>query len=385
MQLQIIAQFYSSNNPLPISPVMEIPPSLPTMAAYATDSAATVAGDNYTITSANSFGTTVIGNRLQVAEDTNQNNAEQLLLDACTYKFEQINTARHLRGNWLAYWEHECGRSTTSDNTAPFNLKQMRLQTFAGHTGSVKALLVLDNENSFMSASKDRTVKLWSLRSEGDGTKVSPCQFTYAAHRKSVHGLAFVEAVRLTVSCDAGVHLWDPFVGAQVAQLDGHRLAPVSVVRAMPSPSAIVLAGTAEATVRTIDARQMAYVMEWRVGGCGNSSSSGSGGGGGGMLGGSGGGGLGSSSLVGGSSSAGGSVRCMAIAPSGTWVACGLSSGQLVVVDGRTGMVVASWRATDGELLQLMAPNDAQVVSTSLDSSVCVWSSLDGSLLFQMK
>lgn len=354
---------------------MEIPPPLPTV--Y-TDS--TAPADNYTLASANSFGTTVIGNRLQVAQDLNHVNAEQLLLDACTYKFEQINTARHLRGNWLAYWDHECGRSTT-DAAAPFNLKQMRLQTFAGHTGSVKALLALDNENSFMSASKDRTVKLWSLRSEGDGNKVSPCQFTYAGHRKSVHGLAFVEAVRLTVSCDAGVHLWDPFVGAQVAQLDGHRMASVSVVRTMPAPSAIVLAGTAEATVRTIDARQMAYVMEWRVGGCGSGS-----GGGGGMLGGGGGGGLGGGSLVsGGGSSAGGSVRCMAVAPSGAWIACGLSSGQLVVVDGRTGMVVASWRATDGELLQLLAPNDGQVVSTSLDSSVCVWSSVDGSLLFQMK
>lgn len=297
----------------------------------------------------NSFGkVTVSGNRIEVQNEPNKYEmGPSELLNIVTYKADQITTARHLRGNWLAYWEHEIGRP---DKDNHFNLKQIKLQTYSGHTNSVRSIICLDNENSFMSASKDKTVKLWSLRSEGDGTNISSCKFTYNNHRKSVHSLTFLESLRWVVSCDSGVHIWDPLGGDQLGQLESSRFSPVTIVKTFPAPSCLILCGTTDSSVKIIDARCMNYVNEWKV-----------------------------------STNLSSSVRCMAVSPSGAWIAVGLSSGQLILLDGRTGVILASWKANDGELLQLTAPNDSQLISSSLDHTISVWNTIDGSLMFHMK
>ncbi|CAN7995423.1 unnamed protein product [Ixodes hexagonus] len=297
------------------------------------------------------FGKNVamVGNRIdvQLGEESHLVAAGELPDTAPKYDINLLmrkmtNSQRHLRGNWLAYWEHEIGRS---DKDAHFNFKQIKLQSFSGHTGGVRSLEVLDNENSFLSGSKDRTVKLWSLRSSGDGSTVVAPQWTYPHHRKSVVSVAFLPSLRLVGSTDYSVHIWDPFMGSCLKQFDSSKTHPVTALFAMPSPSTTFLAATSNSTVRFLDARTMRYTHEVRV-----------------------------------STGSAGVVRCLAVGPSGNWLAVGHSSGVLSVLDVRTGFMLGTWVAHDGEILQAKAFNDTYFVSSSLDHAVSVWNAEEAKL-----
>ncbi|XP_011502923.1 PREDICTED: WD repeat-containing protein 81 [Ceratosolen solmsi marchali] len=257
------------------------------------------------------------------------------------------STGRHLRGNWLAYWEHEIGRS---DKDTKFNIKQIKLQTFTGHTNSIRCLYALDNENSFMSGARDRMVKLWSLRSQGDGSIVSSCQYTYGGHKKSILALTFLESLRYAVTCDGSIHCWDPFIGSFLGCPESSRLTPVNVLVANPAPSMTILVATADIMLRVIDCRTFQYVNEMKV-----------------------------------SMNPTGLVRCIAVAPSGTWVALGQTSGLLTILDIRTGLIITSWKGHECEILQLEALNETTIISSSLDQTIAVWSAIDGKLKFYLK
>lgn len=53
---------------------------------------------------------------------------------------------------------------------------QITLCSFSGHSATIKRIEPLSNENSFVSASSDKTVKLWSIRHDQE---TSQCQWTY--------------------------------------------------------------------------------------------------------------------------------------------------------------------------------------------------------------
>ncbi|KYM87455.1 WD repeat-containing protein 81 [Atta colombica] len=299
--------------------------------------------------SACSFGNiSVIGNRFEIQKDDARS---QVLPETSIVASREttcpLSAGRQLRGNWLAYWEHEIGRP---EKDTIFNIKQIKLQTFNGHTNSVRCLYVLDNENSFMSGSRDKTVKLWSLRSQGDGTTISSCQYTYTGHKKSILSLTFLESLRYAVTCDSMIHCWDPYMGSLLGCPESSRPVPVNILASSPSPSTTLLVGTTDITLRVIDCRTFQYVNEMKI-----------------------------------SMNPTGLIRCIAISPSTNWVALGQASGFLTILDTRTGLIIASWKGHECEILQLEAINETTIVSSSLDQTIAVWSAIDGKLKFHMK
>ncbi|CAH2037860.1 unnamed protein product, partial [Iphiclides podalirius] len=301
------------------------------------------------VSNSNSFGSnvTLVGNRIDVVADAVDANPQGCGFDAVAYRMGNgVKSDRHLRGDWLIYWEHEIGRP---DKDARFNLKQIKLQTFLGHTHSVKSIHCLDNENSFMSGSKDKTVKLWSLRNQGDGNASTQCNWTYTGHKKGVLSLAFLESLRLAVSTDSVVHIWDPFMESVVSQLDSIKSA-VSIVRTLPGPSPVLVAATTDATLRLVDARAANCSYELKL-----------------------------------ATAATTFIRCMCICASGAWVACGLAGGHVAVLDTRSGRPLAAWRAHDAEVLRLAAVDDHRLLSSGLDQVTALWRVDDGELIAHLK
>lgn len=132
-------------------------------------------------------------------------------IDDSALKQELPRSGRSLQGNWLAYWQYEIGLNQQDPH---FHFHQIRLQSFIGHSGPTKCLAPLTGEDYFLSGSKDKTVKLWPLYNHGDGTQEVEPKLTYYDHRKSVFYVGQLEASQEVVSCDGTVHLWDQYTGS---------------------------------------------------------------------------------------------------------------------------------------------------------------------------
>ncbi len=48
-----------------------------------------------------------------------------------------------------------------------------------------------------------------------------------------------------------------------------------------------------------------------------------------------------------------GLIRCVTPSPDGSWVAAGYSSGVISILDTRTGLLLASWKGHENEVLQV--------------------------------
>ncbi|KAK6998450.1 WD repeat-containing protein 81 [Biomphalaria glabrata] len=247
----------------------------------------------------------------------------------------ESNKSRHLKGNWLAYWERELG---LHERDTMFNFLQIELQTYIGHSSSIRSIHAMDTENCFISASKDKTVKLWSINSCGDGMKKQTSQFCYMRHKKSVFSVCYVESMRLVASCDSTVHIWDPYTGVSVNQLESSSYPPIVALASLPAPSPLVVTATTEATLRFLDLRTSKYIHEFHCS-VGNT----------------------------------GLIRCLVVSPDSSWIAVGFSSGLISILDINSGILLHYWKAHDGEILQLKAYSKSRLLSSSFDQTIKLW------------
>nr|XP_020024717.1 WD repeat-containing protein 81 isoform X2 [Castor canadensis] len=300
------------------------------------------------------FGSVLVGNRIQIPSDSQSENPGPLgpisgvgggglgsRSEDNALKRELPRSAHGLSGNWLAYWQYEIG---VSQQDAHFHFHQIRLQSFPGHSGAVKCVAPLSSEDFFLSGSKDRTVRLWPLYNYGDGTNETVPRLIYAQHRKSVFYVGQLEAPQYVVSCDGAVHIWDPFTGKILRTVEpSDSRVPLTAVAVMPAPHTSITMASSDSTLRFVDCRKPGLQHEFRLGGGLNP----------------------------------GLVRSLAVSPSGRSVVAGFSSGFMVLLDTRTGLVLRGWPAHEGDILQIKAVEGSILVSSSSDHSLTVWKELE--------
>lgn len=168
---------------------------------------------------------------------------------------------QRLQGDWQEFW---AGHSAPGRRHQTYTYRDMRLQRFAGHTSAIKAVAVTDDETMLVSASKDKTVRLWQVtgRFQGDSKGMS-CQRTYKRHRKGVVDVLYAYESASVVSCDGTVHVWDAETGYTRRQYDLSRSAALCLAYA-PELN-LVAAATTDSTIRCMDLRTPTAVHEWRT------------------------------------------------------------------------------------------------------------------------
>ncbi|XP_067864675.1 WD repeat-containing protein 81 [Heptranchias perlo] len=300
------------------------------------------------------FGSVMVGNRIEIPPGATSEGPRSAQVKQCpsaltfggsqeggALKQDLPRSSRMLCGNWLAYWQYEIGLSQQDSH---FYFHQIKLQTFTGHSGTVKCLSALSGEDFFLSASRDKTVRLWPLYNYGDGTREMEARLTYAEHRKSVFYVHQAETLQQVVSCDGTIHVWDQFTGEPIRIFDAFDSRnPITAVTSMPAPHSSIITGTADAILRFIDPRKPGLQHEFKLN----------------------------------TSATAGLIRCMAVSPSGRSVAVGFSSGYIYLLDTRTGLIIRVWQAHESDILQLKTAESNIIISSSTDHSLTIWKESD--------
>ncbi|XP_038615007.1 WD repeat-containing protein 81 [Tachyglossus aculeatus] len=305
------------------------------------------------------FGSVLVGNRIQIPADVQPlgpgspgaraGMAESGLADEeSALKRDLPRSAHGLCGNWLAYWQYEIG---VSQHDAHFHFHQIKLQSFHGHTGALKCVAPLASEDFFLSGGKDKTVRLWPLYNCGDGTSETAPRLVFAQHRKSVFFVSQLEALQQVVSCDGVIHVWDPYTAKVLRTVEADSRAPLTAVATMPAPHASITLASADSVLRFMDCRKPGLQHEFRLGGGMNA----------------------------------GLIRSLAVSPSGRSVVAGFSSGYMVLLDTRTGLILRGWPAHEGDILQIKAVEGGVLISSSYDHALTVWKELEQKPVHQYK
>ncbi|XP_027364053.1 protein GFS12 [Abrus precatorius] len=279
------------------------------------------------------------------------------------------------------------GRVGVQKDELPWKIRASVLYSIRAHHGAVRSLAVHQDECTVFTAGIGQgykgTVQKWELSRTN-------CLSGYYGHEEVVNDICILPSSGRVASCDGTIHIWDSQTGKQISVFaesqteSGHPTSHPSSAPKINSDQANVLnlntlsngilssafdsslytcmhrlystetliVGTGNGSLRFIDVAQGQKLHIWR--GESNESSF--------------------PSLISAICSAGSDkMQGGGISTLPSLIATGLSSGHCKLFDAKSGNVIASWRAHDGYVTKLAAPEEHLLVSSSLDRTLRVW------------
>ena len=155
-------------------------------------------------------------------------------------------------GKWLA------GRDVGATNVVLWDTHTFRrVAHWQGHTGEINAVAFNRDGRRLLSASGDRTVRLWDVAT-GQCRRVSWGTPTRSTRRRSTPTVRIASAGR-----DRAVWLWDPASGQEAARLPGHTSYVWSL--AFSPDGTTLISGSGDSSVRVWDTEplRVRYQARW--------------------------------------------------------------------------------------------------------------------------
>lgn len=278
------------------------------------------------------------------------------------------------------------GRAGALKDELPWKIRSSILYSVRAHPGALRALSVCHDECTVFTGGVGPgfkgTVQKWELSRMG-------CISGYYGHEEVVNDICILSSGRVA-SCDGTVHVWNSQTGKLISAYAEPSTDPSHLTSSLSTPSNFnneqsnmlnphtlsggilssafngslytcmhhlesddkLVVGMGNGSLRFIDVAQGQKLHLWKSDTAEYNFSS----------------------LVSAICSCG-SEKLLAekAASSSSWIATGLSSGHCRLLDTRSGDVISLWRAHDGYITKLAAPENHLLISSSLDKTLRVW------------
>jgi WD40 repeat protein len=214
------------------------------------------------------------------------------------------------------------------------------LTVVRGHTGSVNSVAVMPDGTRIVTASGDRTARVWDAQTGAELLQIK-------GHTGAVFAMAVTpDGARIvTGSPDGTARIWDARTGAEELQLKGHTDAVFAV--AVTPDGARIVTGSADRTARIWDARSGAELLQLK----GHT----------------------------------GAVFGVAVTPDGGRIVTGSRDATARVWDAQTGAELLQIKATDAIWRVAVTPDGARIVTGSPDGTARIWDARTATELLELK